>query len=124
MQAMDGIWLARGFLGFALLAGAPSVGVAAEAYDRKLERAVMDIVAGKMKVEIRGTLSQDWRPPLSAEAVEVSPPQSVRASASHVYRHSSIIDFDRAAIATGPLRSAQSFLDLSQPARSVRIIYF
>lgn len=121
---MYGTRLARGILGFALLGGAPSVGVAAEIYDRKLERAVMDIVAANMKVEIRGTLSKDWRPPTSAETLEVASPLSVKSSTSHVYRHSSIIDFDRAAIAAGSLRSVQSFLDLSQSARSVRIIYF
>lgn len=59
---------------------APSAAFADSVYDRKLEQAVMAIVARKVG-DIRGPLAREFQPPSAFETMATAPPAMLTATA-------------------------------------------
>lgn len=107
-----------------LLAGTPSVCLANEAHDLTLERAVKEIVARKMNTDIRGTLSDEWRPsPIQAQTTEAPKPVEISPEPLIKEPSGSFIHVNPPAIVMSALRAATMVIQANLPPRKVRIVY-
>ena len=126
---MRGAWLQKGVAGMVLLFGGPSV-CHSEQYDRKLEQAMMEIVAGKMG-DIRGALQKEWKPEDAGElqsekpvAADVEQPSSKTGSFVSINPPAMTTTAAQAATAMIETASQTRFelVPLAQSRRRIRVI--
>lgn len=126
---MFGASITRGAVGLALLIGGSSVCLAESRYDRNLEQAVKEIVARKMKADIRGTLGANWRLPLRESIDSIAAPVFAEISPTFVDTEArlpsdSILGYRIPAMTTSAIRAAESIIELPASDRQVRVVYF
>lgn len=113
-----------------LLFGGLSVCLA-DQYDRKLEQAMMDIVAGKMG-DIRGPLDKEWKPSEADGHYQAERPAEP-AKADKPVNSGSFVSIDPPAMSTATAQAAAAIVEkathetpappiLPEPRRNVRVI--